>query len=203
MKKISIFVLALTLALGTGIVFTDSAKADVQLDKGQQLSTAARVFFVARNARGAAGNRDFAGGTVISADSVVIWDTTSNDGVTVTITTTSHDALVAGVTIDDIPGSSRDNTAANDEGYNNWGRVQTWGRHANTRFQVCAAPYSCVAGMRVGTGSTSGDAAIFRNAPTSVDASTTFDSSSRDSFGVLLEAPGSTDLTADVFIKNT
>lgn len=194
MKKILSLFLALSL-IGGGIVL-----ADVQIDKGQTLSTAPKIWFVGRYAR--TGVEERGGATHISADSVVVWDVTSNDGVTINKTTTSFDALVAGVTIDRIQGSSRDNTAANDESSNNWGRIQTWGRHANVRFQVCAPLFVCSAGMRVGSGSTSQDSAIYRDVSTDTTTATNFTSSSKDAFGVLLEAPGSTDTTADIFIKN-
>lgn len=197
MKKILSFVLALLL-IGGGVSF-----ADVQIDKGQTLSTASKIWFVGRYARtGPLGNAGNAGAWEISADSVVIWDSNSNDGVSIRTTTTSYDALVAGVTIDRIPGSSRDYSAVSDENYTNWGRIQTWGRHASVRFQVCAAPYNCIAGMKVGTGATSQDSAIFRAPSDDAVGTTTFSSSSKDSYGVLLKNVASTDTTADIFIKN-
>lgn len=200
MKKLLSFVLALLL-IGGG--FSTISYADVQIGEGQSLSTAGKIWFVGRSGR--TGNVGLAGANEISKDSVVIWDTTSNDGVSVRVTTTSSDALVAGVTMDIIKGSSTDNTAAEDENANpsNWGRVQVWGRHADVRFQVCALPFSCAAGMLVGTGSTSQDAAVFRAA--SFDATATLANlshASRDSFGVMLETPAVTDTTVDVFIKN-
>lgn len=194
MKKLISFVLALLL-IGGGVSF-----ADVQIDKGQSLSTASKIFFVGRYAR--TGNENAPGGTHISADSVVIFDTTSNDGVSILTTTTSYDALVAGVTLDRINGSSRDNTASEDENYDNWGRIQTWGYHSGVRFQATGGIYSFVAGQRVAASSASGDATVFRT--TSPDANAAlarFESASRDSFGVLLEDMSATETAADVFIK--
>lgn len=203
MKKYFVFFLALTLAVGGGLVVSNNATADVQIDKGQSLSTASKIFFVGRYAR--TGNVGTAGGFEISADSVVIWDTTSNDGVTVQTSTTSYDALVAGVTLDIIRGSSRDNTASQDESHDNWGRIQTWGRHADTRWQSCGSGiYQCAAGQRVSVSSAAQNATVFR--PASPDESATsgdFSPASRDSFGVLLEAPAATDTTADIFVRIT
>lgn len=131
MKKFFVFVLALSLFGLGGLTVTN---ADVQIDSGQVKSTAAIKFFVARYARtGAVGTN---GGFSISKDSVVVWDSTSADGVTVNTTTTIGDGLVAGITLDEILGSSRDNTAATDDGYSNWGRVQTWGFHADVRAET-------------------------------------------------------------------
>lgn len=125
MKKLIAF-LSLLLLVGVGEV-----RADVQLDQGQSKDTAPVVFFVGRYAR--TGAIATAGAQVISADSVVVWDTTSADGVTIQSSTTSNDPLVAGVTMDLIPGSSRDNTAAQDLSNNNWGRIQVWGLHTGLR----------------------------------------------------------------------
>lgn len=199
MKKITFSLLPLFLFLGLGFFSAPLAHADVQLDSGQSKSQAPVVFFVGRYAR--TGSLATAGAHEISDDSVVIWDTTSNDGVSVQTTTTSYDALVAGVTMDFLNGSSRDNTASEDEGYDNWARIQTWGRHASVRFAVCAAPFSCTSGMRVGTAAAAQSAAIFRTISEDVTTAQAFVSSSKDAFGVLLESPAATDTTADIFIK--
>lgn len=122
MKKLFVFVLALSLVGG-------AAFADVQIDKGQALSTASKKFFIGRYAR--TGAIATAGANALSKDMTVIWDSTSKDGVSVLTTTTSNDRLIAGVLLENIPGSSRDNTASQDENQNNWGKVQTWGLHAD------------------------------------------------------------------------
>lgn len=134
MKKLFIFALALSL-LGLGGL-TEVSYADVQIDEGQLKSTAPVKFFVGRYAR--TGAISTAGAYEISKDSVVVWDTTSADGVTIQSTTTADSGLVAGITMDLIPGSSRDNTAVLDDGYSNWGRIQTWGLHNDVR--VLSAP---------------------------------------------------------------
>ena len=127
MRKIYSFILALAL-IGGGLVTNAGAE---QIDPGQKKSTAPKKFFVARYAR--TGAIATAGGHRISKDSIVVWDTVSRDGVTVTTTTTANSSLVAGITLDEIPGSSDDNTAAEDDNSPNWGRVQTWGLHPDTR----------------------------------------------------------------------
>jgi len=119
MKKLFVFALILLLSCGQ-VVF-----ADVQIDEGQKLGTAAVKFFVARNARPTAG---------ISKDYVVVWDSTSKDGVTVTTTTTSGDKLVAGIALDDFRGVTSDAAATSNSSFNNWGRVQTWGLHNNAKY---------------------------------------------------------------------
>lgn len=182
MKKILFIALALLLA---GQV----AFADTQLDSGTQhgQTGANNVYFIARNAR--VGQ--------ISADRVVIWDTTSNDGISVTTTTTSYDALVAGVTMDAIPGITSDATAATQGGYtfNNWGRVQVYGRHANVSFDPCGT--TIAAGSKVAAHSTAGLATAWRKI-THDELATT---ASGDSFGVALEAVAAGTKDLDIFIQ--
>lgn len=67
----------------------------------------------------------------LTADSIVIWDTASDDGATICTTATSYDSAVAGVvpvailTCDNIAAIGA--TAAEDVGRNNWGWLQTYG----------------------------------------------------------------------------
>lgn len=156
MKKISIFMLALTLCFGLGM---SESLADVQIDSGQTKSTSAKKFFIGRVGRISSYNN----GNVISAGSIVVWDSASDDGVTVFTSTTTGDNLVAGVTIDAIPGSSRDNTAVEDDAYPNWGRIQTWGLHNSVRVTVAnlsvgdALKTSATAGSASNGDSTSAD----------------------------------------------
>lgn len=188
MKKILFFVMAL--ALSGGVSF-----ADVQIDSGQSKATAPVKFFVARNARQATFPN------VISKDSVVIWDSTSNDGVTVTTSTTSNDGLVVGITMDEIPGSSRDNTASTDEGYGNWGRVQCWGRYnealwAAGMFANGGAP---PAGSRVGTSATAQQLGLYQEVYQTGTSNGALNTS-KDHVGVLLEAAAAGDTAIDVFV---
>jgi len=69
-----------------------------------------------------------AGAATLPADSIVIWDLTEDDGVTITTTTTSSDSAVAGITATQILTQDTDaNTAAEDVGKDNWGWLQTYG----------------------------------------------------------------------------
>ena len=64
----------------------------------------------------------------ISPDNAVIWDTVSDDGVTVMLSTTSADSRVAGVAVSHIlTADAAGNTAAQDIGRRNWGYIQTYG----------------------------------------------------------------------------
>lgn len=125
LKKLSFILSLIALAFSGVVVGGSLGYADVQLDQGQSKDTAPKVFFVGRYGR--TGAIATAGAFKISKDMVVLWDVTSADGVSVQTTTTAGEGLVAGIAMEDIAGSSRDNTAAQDLSYGNWGRIQTWG----------------------------------------------------------------------------
>lgn len=199
MKKKLVLMLALLLAV-SGVSF-----ADIQIDKGQSRSTSDTVFTIVRNGRS---NANFGGtgfsnnGNIISKDSVVIWDAVSNDGVSVMLTGTSFDPLVAGILMDDLPGSSRDTTLAQDENQNNWARLQVWGRHADVRWASHMHPngVALVSGSRVAASAVPGKLGMFRVDTTVTPADGTTNTS-RDSIGMLLENSVAGDTTIDVFIK--
>jgi|SRR3990167_1252428 len=149
---------------------------------------------------------------VVSKDKIVVWDSVSADGATITTTTTSHDALVAGITIDEIPGSSRDNSAARDLGYNNWGRLRVWGRHVGVVAvsDTKAGGVASAAGDRVSTSSTAGSAGLYSTVSndyltngvalyTGTEGLRHFANTSKDSAGVILNRSSAT--SWDVFVK--
>lgn len=181
MKKI------LFIALVLSLMFGQVCFADTQIDSGTNRgqSGANNVWFVARNT----------GTAAISADRVVIWDTNSQDGISVKATTTSYDTLVAGVTMDAISAVSTDATAANSAGNSNWGRVQVYGLHKNVSFDPGGTVTA--AGARIASHSTSGLATLYRAASRDPAATSQV---SDDYFGISLEAVvlGTRDL--DIFI---
>ena len=178
MRKFYSFILALAL-IGGGLV--GNAQADSQIDRGQSLSTAAKKFFVGRYAR--TGAVATAGANSLSKDMVVIWDSTSKDGVSVLTTTTSNDSLKAGVLMDNIPGSSDDNTASEDESNRNWGRVQTWGYHADVLSignisagdRLCTSSTAGRVSTCVSTGAQSADSVVVGVALESASGTSTVD----------------------------
>lgn len=154
MKKLILFLSFLFLASGVSF-------ADVQINEGQKLSTAPIQYTTARYGR--TGAIATAGGQNLSKDMIVVWDSTSKDGVSVQTSTTSGDRLVAGILMDNIPGSSRDNTAALDESSANWGRLQTWGKHSSVRTDgrgaIQAGTAVCISEKTAGTIGTCGQTA--------------------------------------------
>jgi len=90
--------------------------------------------------------------------SMVVWDKTSDDGVTVTTTTTSPDSSVAGIiALDVLTPDTGDagNTAYQDIGKKNWTWLQTYG-YALVRITGAVA-----AGNAMGTSATAGESESF------------------------------------------
>lgn len=187
MKKLKFIALISILALIGGVAFSGKGFAEEQVDAGQQRGQAnsIRSWFIARNAR-----QD----TTISADRVVVFDTISDDGVSVTTSTLSSDPLVVGVTMDIIPSITSNATAPNSSGTVNWGRVQIYGLHTAVSWDSGAT--ACIAGSLVGNALTAGTASLFK--PLSQD--TTVAAISRDNFGFTTAACASTSKTMDIFI---
>lgn len=64
----------------------------------------------------------------LAAESIVVYDVVSDDGVTVTTTTTSHDSAVAGVIVQAaLTPETLGDSAADDRGKRNWTWLQTHG----------------------------------------------------------------------------
>lgn len=167
--------------------------ADQQINEGQDKSTAAVKFTTVRYGR--TGAVATAGGNALSKDMVVIWDAVSKDGVSVLTSTTSYDKLGAGILMDAIPGSSRDNSVANDLGYPNFGRMQTWGFHDNalSSGNITAGDALCVGGSAGRVFSCTAVLAVAGGLNTSADLT---------AVGVALETvAGASQSTVDMFVK--
>jgi len=103
-----------------------------------------------------------ASGTSVSAtltnDSIVVWDVVSDDGVTVTTTTTSPDSAVAGIIKNKaLTPEALGRTARQDEGKRNWTWLQTYGL-AEVRVN---ATNNVVVNAAMGTSATAGEADHF------------------------------------------
>lgn len=94
------------------------------------------------------------GDSALPADSMVIWDLSEDDGITVTTTTTSSDSAVAGIIVQQaLTQDTNGNTAVQDVGKDNWTWLQTYGL---SQVDNTAAVQS--AGDAMGTGTTKGEA---------------------------------------------
>ena len=104
--------------------------------------------------------RTYSGAIALSADSIVIWDLTSDDGVTITTTSTSYDSAVAGIIVQNAltPDAVCCNSAADDRGKRNWTWLQTYGLS-----QVNVTPNTAVvsAGAALAASAVAGEAVPF------------------------------------------
>lgn len=139
----------------------------------------------------------YAGATALAADSIVIWDLSADDGVTVTTTTTSRDSAVAGIIVvqaltPDVDG----NTAVQDIGHPNWTWLQTYGLSQvdlNTTAGVSA-------GYAFGTSATAGEVTYFIPSSNNSDI-TVGDSARQGNAGFFYDAATAGDNDVQVFLK--
>lgn len=97
----------------------------------------------------------------LAAESIVVWDTTSDDGVTVTTSTTSYDSAVAGILV--LEGitpeiSTNGWSAVSSIGRRSWTWLQTYGK-AQVRVQSDSSEVD--AGDAMGCGDDAGEATDF------------------------------------------
>lgn len=78
------------------------------------------------------------GNVGISAGDVVVWDTVSDDGVTVNLigVTGSIDSVAGVVVSATIPTADASGTAAQTTGRRNWGYIQTYGLNTNVQIEA-------------------------------------------------------------------
>jgi len=160
MKRfISCFV-AVLLIVGTASVALAQNRGSSQnpgtgdiLGQGKYQSDAHKIFRMVRFVP-----PTFGGSTTLAADSIVIWDTGNDDGVTITTTTLSSDSRVAGIIVTQALTPEADgNTAVQDRGKQNWTWLQTYGL---SQVNVAAAGNPLV-GETFGTSTTAGEASMY------------------------------------------
>lgn len=95
----------------------------------------------------------------IVTESIMVWDKTSDDGVTVTTTTTSYDSAVAGIIVQQaLTPTTADagNTAKQDYAKRNWTWLQTYGQ-----AEVRVGDGAVAAGDAMACNGTAGEAGTF------------------------------------------
>lgn len=98
-------------------------------------------------------------GSTIAANSIVVWDTTVDDGVSVNTSVISHDSSVAGIVVTTILSADvTDNTAIEDIGKDNWGWLQTYGI---STVNLAAGSAAVSAGSAMSVSSTKAEAGAF------------------------------------------
>ena len=129
-KKVFVLLVCAVLFV-SGMAFAAITGDDVspgigdKLGQGKMPSDAHKIFRLVRYMpqQGANANAE-----IVSPDSIVIWDLTSDDGVTVTLTTVSGDSAVAGILVNGcLTPETVGKTAAEDIGKRHWNWMQTYG----------------------------------------------------------------------------
>lgn len=189
--------LALSLAVflaASGVAYAVSTPDDPGIIKdvvGASQDTTVKVFKLVRYPK--RGQND----TSLAVNDVVVYDTNSDDGVTVTTSTVSADGSIAGIVVTTIQtADGNSTTAAGDNGRRNWGYIQVHGR---TTAKVTAA----------GTGGhsagdpwfTSTDAGAVCGIQSSVSLSTGLAKKISARGGFFFDDAVTADTTADVFVN--
>lgn len=154
MRKLFLIFVSVLLLCGTVFAATPGFRknpgtGDI-LGQGKYQSDAHKIFRMVRYVP-----VTYSGATTLTADSIVIWNLTSDDGVTVTTSTTSSDSAVAGIIVQQALTPDTDgNTAVQDIGLGNWTWLQTYG------LSQCdlSADSLVIAGSAMGTGTSAGAA---------------------------------------------
>lgn len=197
MRYIYSLVIASFLAIGlTGIASADpSPTYETWTNKSSNIGkkgTPVRVLKLVRYA-----SRDANATSILSGD-VVVYDTVSDDGVTVTRTITSADATIAGIAATTIFSADGSSTSAQEDSYHrNWGWIIVHGpatatvTAGGTNGATVGTPFYTsrdegrVAGMSTGAGAD--QAAVLRMATSTG--------------GFFQDTPAASDTSVDVFVK--
>lgn len=123
-----ILYILIAIALVSGVAFAETpgfrlnpGTGDI-LGQGKFQSDAHKIFRMVRY------DQDGLAGSTLAADSIVVWDVTNDDGVTITTSTTSYDTTVAGIIVQQaVTQEIEANTAILDRGKRNWTWLQTYG----------------------------------------------------------------------------
>ena len=177
------FVIALTLLttmLFGGVSFAYDYPVEPGIVKrvnGTSQDTTVRVYKLVRNS---SAHHNQSG---MSADLLVVYDTNSDDGVSVRTTTTSCDGAIAGIIVTSIPTSDAisGTSAADDAGRRNWGYMLVHGK-----TQVLASDGSTNGhsiGDRFVTSSDAGGACTFATSVYTVGSSSSADMNKAGSSG--------------------
>ena len=157
MKKIVCLILAALLVAGTAYATTPGYRINPGIGEnkttcqGGQVSDPGKTFRMVRYVP-ASGDGNSA---TLATESIVIWDTTSDDGVTVTTTTVSPASTVAGVIVQvGLTPVTLGLTAAQDRGDRCWTWLQT---HGLAQVRI-GATNEVKVGAAMGTSGTAGEA---------------------------------------------
>lgn len=156
MRKLSLVLIAILFTCGVASAqpgFRQNPGVGDILGQGKQQSDAHRIFRMVRYTPAT-----YSGASTLAADSIVIWDLTLDDGVSVDTTTTSADSAIAGIIVVAALTPEADSlTAVQAHGDKNWTWLQTYGLsqvNMSTTANIAAGDAIC-------TSTTAGEATAF------------------------------------------
>lgn len=142
MKKLFRFFLIAAFILGGSVsafAYQDDGNVHSTESSNATAADPVRVYQLVRYPVTAAGNSTSVS-TTVSAGDVVVWDTVSDDGVTINVVNAgsqSCDAVAGIVVSPTITGDTGAVSAVSDIGHKNWGYIQTYG--LNTTAKITGA----------------------------------------------------------------
>ena len=140
----------------------DPGTGDI-LGQGKYQSDAHKIFRMVRYVP-----VTYDGATTLAADSIVVWNLVSDDGVTITTSTTSYDSAIAGITVTQALTPDTDgNTAVQDVGQGNWTWLQTYG---SCQVNLATSVTPVTAGDAMATSTVAGESAPFVSSTTNARA---------------------------------
>ena len=196
MRKLFSVLIAVLLLAGTAYAATPGYRrnpgtGDI-LGQGKYQSDAHKIFRMVRYVP-----VTYSGASTLEADSIVVWNLTSDDGVTVTTSTTSSDSAVAGIIVQQALTPDTDgNTAAQDAGQGNWTWLQTYG------LSQCdlSADGAVASGAAMGTGTSAG-AATAHTVSSKTTLSGTNDSRALGNAGFFFDAAAASATDVECFVN--
>ena len=137
---------------------------------------------------------------LVDSGDVLVWDTVSDDGVAVSLTTTSADGAIAGIAVTQIESAdSASSSAADDDGRRNWGYIIV---HGVTAADASSGGHnSANVGDPFVTSVDSGAITTLQDRATGAPTNTAGVRNGLASGGFYLDTPGVTDTSVQVFVR--
>lgn len=201
MRKLKSLVLSLVAVIalaGVSYGYDNPTLDTYQIKKnaGGRASSSTRIVKLVRNSE--QGQNSVA----IASGDVVVYDTNSDDGVTVRLTTTSADGAIAGIAVTSIPTSDTvQNSAADGDGMRNWGWIIVHGK-ANAKVGAGGANGNAIGDVVI-TSTDSGAVTTFRDLanPTAVATAAGVNRAVTGRGGFFLDAADASSTTSEVFVN--
>lgn len=197
MRKLNLFFFALLLTFGLSVpafAYDNPEYANYKVLRGEggRVSDTVRLVKLVRNSNAGPSTAS------VSSRDAVIYDVTSDDGVSITLTTTSADGAFAGIACTSIPSSdaTAGNSAGDDEGRRNWGWIVV---HGKADAKVTAGGTNGAGVKQVFITSTDSGAITGPNTADAIGSGKVYSAGG----GFFFDAADTTSTSVEVFVENT